>query len=440
MFINVKAVYHLPLSMADFIGDSTFFGLHASDADFRKGSDTSESPKHFLDIEDYPVYTGLTQNLDSLIALYGWTTVKDIGILPWATLWAYDSLVAQIRRGATARAESTAADLGHYVGDGHQPLHITVNYDGQMSGNNGIHSRYETTMIDTYRSQLKITPAMSLYIGNRFSYIMDYLLQSRVYVDSILQADTYAKATSGWNGSGQAPAMYYSALWDRCGPFTLKLLQSASEHLASLWYSAHVDAGVLTTRIASFTGKSLGTNHILLTWSTLGEVNNFGFDVQRSSAKDSGFRTITGHTIPGGGTTNEQRDYSFTDDSAGSGGWYYRLKQIDLDGAMHFTEAIRVEGPASVAGVSPQRFALFQNYPNPFNPRTEIAYQVPGLRDVRLIVFDLRGREVATLVNERQPAGQYSVVFDATGLPSGAYFYRLTAGEFELTRKLIVLR
>src|SRR5512135_2378479 len=73
LFINTKAVYGLPPSMSVFIADSTYFGQHASDADYRKSKDPTEGPKHFIDIESYPAYGNLTPNLDSLIALYGST-------------------------------------------------------------------------------------------------------------------------------------------------------------------------------------------------------------------------------------------------------------------------------------------------------------------------------------------------------------------------------
>src|SRR5512140_2910715 len=78
----------------------------------------------------------------------------------------------------------------------------------------------------------------------------------------------------------------------------------------------------------------------------------------------------------------------------------------------------------------PTTYDLSQNYPNPFNPATGIRYQVPGVSDVRLVVYDILGREVATVVNERKAAGKDEVSFDASGLASGVYIYRLTAGSF----------
>ena len=88
----------------------------------------------------------------------------------------------------------------------------------------------------------------------------------------------------------------------------------------------------------------------------------------------------------------------------------------------------------------PSAYTLFQNYPNPFNPSTVIGFQVPSSGFVSLKVYDVLGREVATLVNEREKAGSYSVTFDAGNLPSGVYFYRITAGSFVETKKLVVLR
>jgi hypothetical protein len=81
-----------------------------------------------------------------------------------------------------------------------------------------------------------------------------------------------------------------------------------------------------------------------------------------------------------------------------------------------------------------------QNYPNPFNPSTQITYQIPERSTVRLRVFDVLGKEVATLVNTEQAGGYHSVQFDAEGLRSGVYFYTLTAGRFSSTRKMLLVR
>ena len=102
-------------------------------------------------------------------------------------------------------------------------------------------------------------------------------------------------------------------------------------------------------------------------------------------------------------------------------------------------------GVAASGDKLPNEYNLYQNYPNPFNPVTKIKYSIPAVethRDasVRLEVYDILGRRIASLVNERQKPGDYEVTFDGSGLASGVYFYSLSAGTFHQTKKLILLK
>ena len=85
-------------------------------------------------------------------------------------------------------------------------------------------------------------------------------------------------------------------------------------------------------------------------------------------------------------------------------------------------------------------FSLFQNYPNPFNPSTSIQYAVSNRQFVSLKIYDVLGKELATLVNEEKPAGNYEVNFNASSLSSGVYFYTLRAGSFVQTKKMLLVR
>ncbi len=250
-FINRNAVYHLPNQMLLFIQDSAFFAQHANDPDIRRSSDTvttiyAEAPRHFMDIDDYPNFHFISHNLFELISIYGFQRVKDNGTNPWATTWSMDSLVAQLQRGDWAKATLTASDIGHYVGDAHQPLHNTVNYNP-----GGLHSRYESTMLNSshYLSQLFITPDSCQYIDNTVDFAFTYIYHSNSLVDSVIAGDTYAKSFSGWNGSGTPPASYYTALWNYTRALTLDQMQSATQDLASMWYTAWVDAGLIVTDV-----------------------------------------------------------------------------------------------------------------------------------------------------------------------------------------------
>ena len=89
---------------------------------------------------------------------------------------------------------------------------------------------------------------------------------------------------------------------------------------------------------------------------------------------------------------------------------------------------------------TPSKFSLSQNYPNPFNPTTNIKFAVPSTGLVKLVVFDVLGREVATLVNEVKTVGNYTVDFNASSLSSGVYFYRIDAGEFTATKKMLLVK
>jgi hypothetical protein len=205
-------------------------------------------------------------------------------------------------------------------------------------------------------------------------------------------------------------------------------------------WTAAAESSPLPIQLASFTGSVVNGTTILLRWVTLSEINNYGFFVQRHRSEEPTFIELPNSFVPGHGTTIVPQYYSFTDSSAVPGALYYRLKQVDLDGTVHYTDAIRVEIVTGVAEHAAEAFALVQNYPNPFNPSTTIEFEVPSLEFVGLKVYDVLGREVATLVNEKKAAGTYEVTFDASHLPSGVYFYRLEAGSFVQTRKMLLVR
>ncbi|HUN65113.1 MAG TPA: S1/P1 nuclease [Bacteroidota bacterium] len=262
--INLKAPIHLPDSTGRLKADSLYYAAHASDADNRKVSgDTSffsESLRHFIDIDYYPNFHSIPHSLDSMIALYGRSTVHNQGTNPWITVILLDTLTAQLRRNDYTDADQTLADLGHYIGDAHQPLHCTENYDGAMTGNSGIHSRYETTMINDFQTQIVITPASVQYISDPLDYIFGYIYQSNSYVDSIMAADTYARSVSGGSTSSTA---YYNALWQKCSGFTLLQFQRATVDVASLWFTAWVNAQMPQLPSSQIVTSVLGSGVII---------------------------------------------------------------------------------------------------------------------------------------------------------------------------------
>ncbi|MEJ5261841.1 MAG: T9SS type A sorting domain-containing protein [Ignavibacterium sp.] len=207
---------------------------------------------------------------------------------------------------------------------------------------------------------------------------------------------------------------------------------------ASVQYIDFADfQNIIPVELTSFSANVNG-NDVQLSWSTATETNNRGFEIQRSVIP-SGARNLSWEAagfVNGKGTTTEPQSYSFVDKNLSSGKYAYRLKQIDLDGTTEYSNEIEVEI------ISPNEFVLEQNYPNPFNPTTVINFVIPSeARNlVTLKVYDVLGNEVATLVDEYKEAGRYKVEFDASRLASGVYTYKLTAGSFVSSKKMMVIK
>ena len=213
----------------------------------------------------------------------------------------------------------------------------------------------------------------------------------------------------------------------------------------------------LPVELTSFTANVI-ENKVTLNWQTATEVNNYGFEVERSVISNE-VRNLSWEKVgfvEGHGNSISPKEYSFVDNKTSEvfenlGGLdavlKYRLKQIDFDGNFEYSEIITV-GTENFLSM-PMEYALEQNYPNPFNPTTTIKYSIPSViasgakqsLGVTLKVYDMLGNEVATLVNEQKSAGKYKVNFDARNLASGIYFYKInTSGGFTSTKKLILMK
>jgi len=188
--------------------------------------------------------------------------------------------------------------------------------------------------------------------------------------------------------------------------------------------------------LASFTVGSAPnsvTNALLLKWQTASETSNLGFEIERSISTNSDWKKIG--FVEGHGTTTEAKFYEFVDDEATTQDTYfYRLKQIDTNGDYEYSHIVEFEVTA------PKEFALKQNYPNPFNPSTQIVIQLKEDVDVKLVVYDLLGRQVADIVDESMKAGTHKLTFDGRELSAGVYIYQLKAGSFTAMKKMTLLK
>ncbi|MBK9099324.1 MAG: T9SS type A sorting domain-containing protein [bacterium] len=197
-----------------------------------------------------------------------------------------------------------------------------------------------------------------------------------------------------------------------------------------------VYSDITPVELTSFTANLSGQG-VILNWRTATELNNQGFEIERSTVEQSwqkiGF-------VPGFGTTTEPKSYSFLDEKVETGIYSYRLKQIDFDGTFHYSDAVEIE-----VDLTPDNFILFQNYPNPFNPATTIQFQVPKVSDVNIVVYDMLGQEVKSLFVGQVQAGKYTVEWDGLNnsgakMSSGTYIYRMTAEEFIDVKEMILLK
>lgn len=240
-WVNQKAFQHLPLEMAGFERWSMIISAHASDADGRKTTDPLESPRHWIDIDNFPEFTRgeLCHDLDSLQAKHGhYLDVYGNGVVPWTVAGVTETLSVAMAEGEWSQAVLLAADLGHYVADCHQPLHTTANYDGQLTGQDGIHLRYEMHMVGRHLAQLRPDSSLAAYIEEPLEHIFATIPGTWMYVDSILTADRQARKQFPTSS-----AEYYRIMWEKTGRFTTSQLAQATRVVADLWYTAWVDAG-----------------------------------------------------------------------------------------------------------------------------------------------------------------------------------------------------
>lgn len=207
------------------------------------------------------------------------------------------------------------------------------------------------------------------------------------------------------------------------------------------WWGKIVPPAELPIQLSYLRAVTAQQNSVRIEWGTITETNNFGFYIQKQRNGELEWSEIPNSFVPGHGTTLEPQHYSYVDQSATPGRWYYRLKHIDLDGTVYYTEGVEVNVVTAVSESSvPTEYALHQNYPNPFNPSTTISFDLPASSNVKIEVFDMLGRKVNDVLNESKKAGTYEVRFDASSLTSGVYFYKLTTRDFSSINKMMLLR
>jgi len=240
--ITEQAMLNLPQEMPVTAEWKSYLVEHCSDPDKRKKETPGEFEKHFIDIDFYDEFKRgeMISSKAELISRYSEEKVYEMGILPW-TIWeTYQNLITAFKEQNSEDILLYASDLAHYVEDGSQPQHMILNYDGQLSSQDGIHGRYEAGMIKRYetdiREQLQYSEVEKLEVN--LNSIFDYLTNTNSLAPLIFEADLNAlKFTAEYEDE------YYRLLWFKTEYITMLQMNKGADMLASFIYSAWVEAG-----------------------------------------------------------------------------------------------------------------------------------------------------------------------------------------------------
>jgi hypothetical protein len=259
--IHRRAVQAMPEPVAAFFREyATFLIEHSIDADDRRRIDPTEAEQHFIDIDRYGKYPfpELPRRFEDAVKKYTLDTVRANGVVPWRIAAFTDSLTHAFKMKNLDKILFFAANVGHYVADAHVPLHTTENYDGQLTGQKGLHARWESEIPERFMRHLETQnePApRAKYIANKTEESFKWVLESYLMVDSVLKCDLKAKeglkpeeiykVVIDKNGREREiyTPLYYERFKQALGDMVERRFEQAIERVASVWYSAWIDAG-----------------------------------------------------------------------------------------------------------------------------------------------------------------------------------------------------
>lgn len=240
--INRNAVTNLPADFQGFAQWAAELEAMAVAADERKCCVANENIRHYIDIDDYAEFHAGTfpRRYVDAVNRYGVSRLESNGIGPWALEASYKQLVAAFAAQDWSGVVAAAGDIGHYAGDLHQPLHLTTNFDGDETGQSGIHSRFESRMTGRHLAEFTPFSGAASLLPDPLGRTFEWIGTTYPGVNRILAADRAAKSVAGGSTSSDA---YYNALWEEVGQDTWYWIADASRDIAALWYTAWVEAG-----------------------------------------------------------------------------------------------------------------------------------------------------------------------------------------------------
>ncbi len=256
--INEIAIFSIPKPLFGFYKHyASYLSDHAADPDKRRYILETEACKHFLDGDHYEIsvpFDTLPKYYSKAIEQYGEDTIRAHGIVPWNILFVMNQLTEAFKAKDVGRILKLSADLGHYVGYCHVPLHATSNYNGQKTGQKGIHALWESRLTELYFDTYNLYTGQGTYLNNTREAVWNAYEASFVLIDSVLRTERRVSKQVGelnkysWEQRGAVMVKVYSKAF--CQAYHLALgdmveqrMRASIQLLASLIYTAWVDAG-----------------------------------------------------------------------------------------------------------------------------------------------------------------------------------------------------
>ena len=258
--INRMACYTLPPAMFGFYKRHIdFISDHAVDPDRRRYANPDEAPRHYIDIDHYAhgdqdPFAVVPREWKMAVAKYAEDTLKAYGIVPWHIQVVYGRLINAFQRGDLDRILFYSADLGHYIGDAHVPLHTTENYNGQLTGQHGIHAFWESRIPELSADNYDHLVGRAVYIDDPLATAWEAVRASHAAVDSVLNLERDLQQTYPEDrkyvfedlgrGAMRFPSREFTAAYEQQMDGMVERRMNASIiTLGSFWYSAWVNAG-----------------------------------------------------------------------------------------------------------------------------------------------------------------------------------------------------
>lgn len=258
--INNKAVFSLPPDLFPFYKENIeYITEHSIDPDKRRHTDESEAPRHYLDADYYVSESGnpfdvIPQKWNEAVDLYSEDTLLAYGIVPWQVLRVSSYLSNAFKDGNREEILRLSAELGHYVADACVPLHSTLNYDGQLTDQKGIHSFWETRLVELYIDDFDLICDKAFYIENQREFIWEIVEESHADVARVLLGEKEARSVlnedemfiiddkSGYEK--MLPSERYSyEYYSRLDGMVERRMRRSINAVSSFWFTAWVNAG-----------------------------------------------------------------------------------------------------------------------------------------------------------------------------------------------------